>query len=436
MRLFAFLNHPILLPLFCLITEKIVADDSNSMAVTTESPDINFNEYNNILDRYRLVLLYFYADWCRFTSLVTPIFNQFANQLNSELNPEERNQVFVGRVNYENNKQKCKDLSISKFPTFKIYRYGQMAFEEYRGERSVEAFVNYTKTQLRYSITELKLNDNVFDLTKQNHFIIGKLQNKDSKSYTEFEKAAFILRDDCDFFLTNELSFGESTLPEAIFYGDKKRMSLTHFDGGFENLAANIKPYCIPLVKKLTLENAEGFTDLQRPLLVLFENPKIKNTNAREDFEKVIDVPELKPYQDRFTYLYASGEEFAHPLRHLGKTMDDLPIVVLDSLRHMYVYPGEIRNHTAMKIFFDRFFDGILHRELHATEKPIQMIFFKSVYFNLDELMLNPSGNIPQPQKVVPQDDNSNTKKEDDAPASMLKLLAPSKQRYTMKDEL
>ena len=41
----------------------------------------------------------------------------------------------------------------------------------------------------------------------------------------------------------------------------------------------------------------------------------------------------------------ADGKKFAHPLHHLGKGERDLPLIAIDSFRHMYLYPefGSIR---------------------------------------------------------------------------------------------
>ena len=37
-------------------------------------------------------------------------------------------------------------------------------------------------------------------------------------------------------------------------------------------------------------------------------------------------------------FLTADGEKFTHPLHHLGKTAKDLPILAIDSFRHMYIW--------------------------------------------------------------------------------------------------
>jgi endoplasmic reticulum resident protein 44 len=34
--------------------------------------------------------------------------------------------------------------------------------------------------------------------------------------------------------------------------------------------------------------------------------------------------------------------KFSHPLHHLGKTAKDLPVLAIDSFRHMYVFPHNV----------------------------------------------------------------------------------------------
>ena len=37
-------------------------------------------------------------------------------------------------------------------------------------------------------------------------------------------------------------------------------------------------------------------------------------------------------------FLVADGLKFSHPLYHLGKTKNDLPVLAIDSFRHMYLW--------------------------------------------------------------------------------------------------
>ena len=42
---------------------------------------------------------------------------------------------------------------------------------------------------------------------------------------------------------------------------------------------------------------------------------------------------------ENINFLTADGATFAHPLQHLGKSKKDLPLIAIDSFRHMYLFP-------------------------------------------------------------------------------------------------
>lgn len=65
--------------------------------------------------------------------------------------------------------------------------------------------------------------------------------------------------------------------------------------------------------------------------------------------------------------MIADGKRFAHPLEHLEKTMDDLPVIAIDSFRHMYLFPeySDIHKPGKLKSFVADLHSGKLHREFH-----------------------------------------------------------------------
>jgi len=108
--------------------------------------------------------------------------------------------------------------------------------------------------------------------------------------------------------------------------------------------------------------------------------------------------------------LTADGVKFAHPLQHLGKQHTDLPVVVIDSFKHMYQFPenSDYKNHEHLKTFIDDLYSGKLHREYHLGPEKITSI---------KEIRQEPVQTLP--------------------PESTFKKLAPSKNRYTLlKEEL
>lgn len=110
-------------------------------------------------------------------------------------------------------------------------------------------------------------------------------------------------------------------------------------------------------------------------------------------------------------FLTADGLKFAHPLHHLGKRSADLPLVAIDSFRHMYLFPSfkDIYTPGKLKAFLQDLYTGKLHREFHYG---------------------------PDPNNEVPEIDGQ-VKTPTTPPESTFKKLAPSKNRYTLlKDEL
>lgn len=114
---------------------------------------------------------------------------------------------------------------------------------------------------------------------------------------------------------------------------------------------------------------------------------------------------------ENINFLTADGKRFAHPLHHLGKAQSDLPLIAIDSFRHMYLFPKFQDMYTPgkLKAFVDDLHSGKLHREFHyGPEKT-------------DET----SEHQPQADKPT------------QPPESTFKKLAPSKNRYTLlRDEL
>lgn len=119
---------------------------------------------------------------------------------------------------------------------------------------------------------------------------------------------------------------------------------------------------------------------------------------------------------ENINFLTADGVKFAHPLHHLGKSVTDLPLIAIDSFRHMYLFPdaGQMEVTGKLKTFLMDLYSGKLHREFHnRPELPV-----------IDHRIAS-----SEPDKVI--------KAPTTPPESTFRKLAPSKNRYTLlKDEL
>lgn len=69
-------------------------------------------------------------------------------------------------------------------------------------------------------------------------------------------------------------------------------------------------------------------------------------------------------FAENVNFLTADGERFAHPLHHLGKSAGDLPLIAIDSFRHMYLFPKFKDMYTPGKLkqFLEDLYSGKLHR--------------------------------------------------------------------------
>lgn len=67
---------------------------------------------------------------------------------------------------------------------------------------------------------------------------------------------------------------------------------------------------------------------------------------------------------ENINFLTADGKQFAHPLHHLGKSQSDLPLIAIDSFRHMYLFDDykDMYQPGRLKEFLNDLYSGKLHR--------------------------------------------------------------------------
>ena len=144
-------------------------------------------------------------------------------------------------------------------------------------------------------------------------------------------------------------------------------------------------------------------------------------------------------------FLTADGLKFAHPLHHLGKSKNDLPLLAIDSFRHMYMFPkyAEMNVPGKVKTFLQDLYSGKLHREFHYGPDPEEEK--KKEEEKEKREAGDDEGEVKEPgdAKHIPRTDEDNQDsttekqktKKTDPPESQFVHLGPSKNRYTFKDE-
>lgn len=189
--------------------------------------------------------------------------------------------------------------------------------------------------------------------------------------------------------------------PIVVFRADKKTSTDPDetFKGSllnFDQLYSWVQEKCIPLVREITFENAEELTEEGLPFLILFHHPTDNHSVKRfkeiiskelEDDKRnyfsfiytfyisyitlctftFLEKEFIKSYiifTEKINFLTADGVRFEHPLHHLGKSVSDLPLIAIDSFRHMYLFPNysDMEVPGKLKQFLQDLYSGKLHR--------------------------------------------------------------------------
>lgn len=378
---------------------------------------LNSGNIDSTLASNELVFINFYADWCRFSNMLAPIFDEAADKVTADFPTPGK--VVMGKVDCDKEGSLSSRFHITKYPTLKLFQNGQPAKREYRGQRSVEAFHSFVKKQLEDPTKEFSSLKDLENLDDKKRMLIGYFDRRDNPDFNTFRRVATNLKDDCQF----HVGFGAASQQMhppgqsiVVFRPDKATSNEND-----ETFVGDIKSYdelniwatekCVPLVREITFENAEELTEEGLPFLILFH--RADDTESIKKYKDVINK-ELMDEKHNVNFLTADGGRFSHPLHHLGMSQSDLPLIAIDSFRHMYLFPKfeDMDIPGKLRQFLQDLYSGKLHREFHygpdtPTENTVNLI----------------EGNVD--------------KKPTTPPESTFKKLAPSKNRYTLlRDEL
>lgn len=225
---------------------------------------------------------------------------------------------------------------------------GKLHKREYRGQRSSEAMANYLRDLLKDPIIPIHSFDEYNKIDEKKGAILAYYRADAGYKNIEYDilrKVARDLRDDCKFYWVTGPPSDAHIHPGKImsirFKRSRTRPTTDDLEfptdlKSYDELSTWATDKCIPLVREITFENAEELTEEGLPFLILFHHPDDKT--SVELFTSIVNR-DLLSESGSINFLLADGIKFAHPLMHLGKTSRDLPLVAIDSFRHMYMFP-------------------------------------------------------------------------------------------------
>lgn len=350
--------------------------------------ELTSDNYDTSTSKYQIVVLNFYADWCPYSARWKPVFQETAKFIYNETKDYDPNTIVFGQINCVEQTTLSQRFRITKFPTTKMTINGKACKKEYRGARNTEAFREYVKKFLADPIINVNSMSDLGSKVEERKgaFIMysARLDEHgdrpvESTELQVFRKVAQQLREDCQFlYVLGSASSNKVTPPDMYTIAFKPhhkgiehevlyRSSITDL----ETLSTWTRENCIPLVREITFENAEEMTEVGLPFVILFFDPNDKSWI--EVFKRVVEQ-ELRPESNSVTFLYADGHVFSHPLKHLGKTTKDLPVVAIDSFKHLFLYKqpvASISQPGKLKQFIADLHSGKLDREFHFGPDPV-----------------------------------------------------------------
>jgi len=405
---------------------------------------------DSILENNDFVFINFYADWCRFSNMLAPIWDEGADKIAAELAGKK---VVVGRVDCDKESSLGSRFHITKYPTIKYVQNGVLAKKEYRGQRSVDSFLDFVKEHVQDPVTEFTDLSQLKTLDEKKRHLIGYFSAPEGADYENFKKTSLSLKEDCQFHIGFGSKFDQMRPPGqniVAFRPNKARdtesdQTFTGSLADFDSFNAWAVEKCSPLVREITFENAEELTEEGLPFLIMFHAPD--DTNSIKEYTELVNK-ELVSEKSSVNFLTADGVKFAHPLHHLGKSKDDLPLLAIDSFRHMYLFPKyeDTRIPGKVKTFLQDLYSGKLHREFHYGPDPEEEKKEDEEKSDESEEEVKPDENanegkddakhIPRTDDEQPEKSSKKPEKITDPPESQFVHLGPSKNRYTiLRDE-
>ncbi|KAM7534565.1 hypothetical protein Aperf_G00000109138 [Anoplocephala perfoliata] len=396
----------------------------------SQSSAINLDgaSFKDVLKKHDFILVNFYAEWCRFSRDLAPIFDAASETAAQEFKD---GNVLLARVDCDKQGALCMEQGVTKYPTLKLFKFGQRYHSEYRNQRSVEAFVAYLKEQVANPLKVLSSTAGLTGIESKRSMVgIFPAFSKENEVYSNFYKVAHHVTD-CTFYGIEDKSTNASIVKFVLKKNSPSSSEVNKQQeeqspsspsssvlteglptlevlADFGKLREWAVKVCTPYVRELTFANAEEITEPRLPLLILFYPPGDNDRGEASYIQRFTSLMEqhLANYSGKIVPLTADGNVFSHPLMHMGKTIHDLPILAIDSFQHMFLYPGDLNAALTDPKYVNQFILDLrsekLHRQFHGvTEKaPVEQ-------------------NAPPPQE------------------SVFKLLTPSGNRYSIiKDEL
>lgn len=277
------------------------------------------NNFTKTVKSNDLILVEFYAPWCRHCKALEPEFEGAAQSLLSHGIPS-------AKVDGPEEKTLADEYGVNGYPTLMVFRNGRQF--DFKGRRDQAGMVEYMKEQAKLPSKEVKSvleAQNNFARTDAN--VIGYFSEKNDM-YEEYIGAANELRDKLPFFHTFDERTAEqlklkantiSVIMPEIYHSkyEDKVYRYTKKAGTYKEIAVWVAKKSVPLVGQRTKSNM-NFKYEARPLVVVYYDVNYSHQYVKDtQYIRNKILPVADKYRE-LIFAIANEEEFDEEIKSLG----------------------------------------------------------------------------------------------------------------------
>lgn len=342
--------------LVCAIATFLVLSSAEEAVVVG-----NKDNFDALIGKDELTLVKFFAPWCGHCKKMAGDFKEAAAEL--------KGKATLVDLDATVEKELAAKYEIRGFPTLKLFSKGEL-ISDYKGGRTKDALVKYIERAMLPAVHDCADVDAVSKFVEENKgkaIVFGAALDKLASQY---KKVSMSLRD----VLPDSIAFGAvsdvALLKEAAgkeLGADSVLMireddSTDVFSGSEEELESWAKTSSLPLFTELSRDNASVYTELSKPIFMLFQDPEKKNKDVND---AIAAIAKENRESGSVVFTWINSVELKSFAEHVGVVDKDPAIAIYEFKADMkYVFSDEY-SPEALSAWIKKFVAG----EIQATTK-------------------------------------------------------------------
>lgn len=352
--------RPSSITLFAAIALFVSVSAADDVLVGTK------DNFESIISSDELTLVKFYAPWCGHCKKMAPDFKEAATEL--------KGKAQLVDLDATVEKDLAQKYEIRGFPTLKLFSKGEL-LSDYKGGRTKEDLVKYIERALLPYATECADADALAKFVADNKgksvFVAAKLD----KLKSAYKKTSMSIRDmspDTVAFATvedpallKELAGKDVEADSVLLVHDDESTDVYSDDAdSFEQWAS---VGSLPLFGELSRDTAGLYTELDKPVFLLFQDPEKINKDMNAD---IADIAKSHRSSGAVVFAWINIVDLKSFAEHVGVADNDPAIAVYEFKSDQKYVFSEDYSKDALKAWVDKFVAGDISASIKSAPIP------------------------------------------------------------------